>query len=361
MVVQVLAIACLTSVVWLLVGYSLAFAPGNALIGGFDRVGLAGLTVTGLTGAIPESVFMLFQMTFAIITPALIAGAFADRMTFGAMLAFTGGWSILVYAPVAHWVWGGGFLFQDAVLDYAGGTVVHINAGVAGLVAALVLGRRRGWTGPHLLPHNLVMTATGAALLWVGWFGFNAGSALAADGRAGMAMAVTQIAAAGAALAWLAVEWLGRGRPSLLGLASGAIAGLVAITPASGFVGPLAALAIGLIAGPACYAAVAVLKPRLGYDDALDCFGVHGVGGIVGALLTGVFAEAAIGGVPGLIEGNAEQVFIQFKGVLATIGWSSLVSFVLLKLIAAVMPLRVAPQEERDGLDLALHGEALHT
>ncbi len=357
---QVFAIACTSTIVWMVIGYSLAFSEGNALVGGLSNLFLAGLTLDGVSGSIPETVFMTFQMTFAIITPALIVGAFVERMKFSAMLLFVIFWVIVVYAPVTHWVWGGGFLGEAGVLDFAGGTVVHINAGVAGLVAAYVVGKRRGYPKEPMPPHNLVYTLTGAALLWVGWFGFNAGSALAADGVAGMAMAVTQIATAAAALAWMVCEWLLRGKPSVLGIASGAVGGLVAITPASGFVLPGGALLIGLAAGVACFWGATWLKNRMGYDDSLDAFGVHGVGGTVGAILTGVFAAEAVGGTPGLLEGNAIQVWIQIKGVLATVAWSAIATFVLLKIIDLVVGLRVDPETEIEGLDLRLHGEVVH-
>ncbi|HJP20716.1 MAG TPA: ammonium transporter [Alphaproteobacteria bacterium] len=359
-VMQSFAVTCLMTVIWMLLGYSLAFAPGSAWIGGLDKIFLRGLTVDGLSGTIPESVFMTFQMTFAIITPALIMGAIAERMKFSALLWFTGLWSIIVYAPITYWVWGGGFLGDAGVLDFAGGTVVHINSGVAALVAALVLGRRIGYGRENLAPHNVVLTVIGAAFLWVGWFGFNAGSALAANGGAGMAMAVTQIAAAAAALAWMTAEWLGpQKKPSVLGIASGAIAGLVAITPASGFVDPLGALFIGLLAGVVCYFGATWLKHKLGYDDALDVFAVHGLGGIVGALLTGVFAVEAIGGTAGALEGNVGQIATQAWGILATIAWSGVASFVLLKIIGLVIGLRVDEADEREGLDIALHGESV--
>jgi Amt family ammonium transporter len=302
---------------------------------------------------------MVFQLTFAIITPALITGAFADRMKFSAMIWFMGLWLLLVYAPVAHWVWGGGFLGKAGVLDFAGGTVVHINAGVAGLVAAIVLGKRRGSGSESFAPHNLVLSVIGASLLWVGWFGFNAGSAVAANGTAGMAMAVTQIAAAAAALSWMVAEWALRGKPSVLGIVSGAVGGLVAITPASGFVNPMGALIIGLVAGVACYWGAVGLKRMCGYDDSLDVFGVHGVGGIVGALLTGVFAIEAIGKTPGLIEGNAEQVLTQAFGVGVTVIYCAIVSFVILKVVDAIIGLRVSDEVERDGLDISLHGETV--
>ena len=304
--VQCFATCALASLVWMIAGYSLAFSEGNAFIGGLDKLFLSGMTVDSTVGTIPESVFMTFQMAFAVIAPALITGAYTDRMKFSAMLVFNTLWILVVYAPVCHWVWGGGFLAGDGVLDYAGGTVVHINAGVAGLVTALVIGKRLRYGSEHFPPHSLVFSIVGAALLWVGWFGFNAGSALAADGRAAMAMAVTQIAAASAALSWMVVEWILRGKPSGLGLISGAVGGLVAITPAAGFVGPVGGLAIGLLGGVACYWGANTLKRLLKYDDSLDAFGVHGIGGIGGAVLTGVFATEAVGGVPGLIEGNVD-------------------------------------------------------
>jgi len=360
---QCFATCCLMTILWMVLGYSLAFTDGGAYndyIGGFDKVLLSGLTTDALSGTIPESVFMMFQMTFAIITPALITGAFADRMKFSAMLWFLGLWMIIAYAPVCHWVWGGGFLAEDGVLDFAGGTVVHINAGIAGLVACIVIGKRKGYGTENMAPHNLVLSLIGASLLWVGWFGFNAGSAVAADGAAGMAMTVTQIATAAAALAWMFVEWVCKGKPSVLGIVSGAVAGLVAVTPASGFVDPVGALFIGIASGVICYWAAVWLKNVLGYDDSLDVFGVHGMGGIVGAILTGVFAVEAIGGTPGLIEGNPGQVWIQFVGIISTVVWSAVVSFVLLKIIDMVIGLRVTEEEEVSGLDLSLHGETVH-
>ncbi|MBT3359982.1 MAG: ammonium transporter [Rhodospirillales bacterium] len=360
---QSFAVACLMTVLWMVVGYSFAFGDGgslNAYFGGFGSAFLIGMETGSLSGTIPESVFMTFQMTFAIITPALITGAFADRMKFSAMLWFLGLWMVVVYAPVCHWVWGGGFLADEGVLDFAGGTVVHINAGIAGLVCAVVLGKRLGFGSENMAPHNLVLSVIGASLLWVGWFGFNAGSAVAANGAAGMAMAVTQIATAAAALSWMFIEWIIRKKPSVLGVISGAVSGLVAITPASGFVGPTGALFIGLIAGIACFWGATTLKRMAGYDDSLDAFGVHGVGGIVGAILTGVFAVEAVGGTPGLIEGNAGQVWIQIEGILATIVYSGAASFVLLKIIDAVIGLRVSKEVEIEGLDLNLHGETVH-
>ncbi|MBM3565865.1 MAG: ammonium transporter [Alphaproteobacteria bacterium] len=363
MTMQSFAIACLVTVLWMVVGYSLAFADGgalNAYIGGLSKAFMAGIGKDTLQGTIPESVFAMFQLTFAIITPALITGAFADRMKFSAMLIFVSLWLLVVYAPIAHWVWGGGFMSKDGVLDFAGGTVVHINAGIAGLVAAIVLGPRKGYGAENMAPHNLVLSLIGASLLWVGWFGFNAGSATAANGQAGMAMAVTQIAAAAAAMTWMLVEWLARGKPSVLGIVSGAVGGLVAITPASGFVTPTGALVIGLVAGIACYWGVTGLKRMFGYDDSLDVFGIHGVGGIVGALLTGVFAAKAIGGTAGALEGNMAQLWIQAEGIVGTIVWSGVASYVLLKLIDAVVGLRVDIETEVGGLDINLHGETVH-
>jgi Amt family ammonium transporter len=373
-VMQSFAITCIASILWFVVGYSLAFTEGTTpYIGGFSRVLLAGMgpdAISTLAPTIPESVFMMYQMTFAIITPALIAGAFADRMKFSAMLIFMTLWSLVVYAPVAHWVWGpGGFLSTAGVLDFAGGTVVHVNAGVAGLVACLVIGKRRGYGVDNFSPHNLVLSMIGASLLWVGWFGFNAGSALASGGRAGMAMTVTHIATAGAALGWMFAEWMVRGKPSVLGIISGAVAGLVAITPASGFVDPVGSIVIGLVAGVVCFWSATSLKSALGYDDSLDAFGVHGVGGALGAVLTGVFAKASIAGtapvdgkVPplGAIEGNMGQIMTQLYGIGLTIVWTAVVSFIILKLIDVVIGLRVDSDSEREGLDLALHGESVH-
>jgi Amt family ammonium transporter len=359
---QSFAVACVMTVLWMIIGYSLAFTDGggmNAYVGGLDKILLRGIGVDTLSGTIPETVFMTFQMTFAIITPALITGALADRLKFSSLLVFLSLWMILVYAPITHWVWGGGFLAEAGVLDFAGGTVVHINSGVAALVGAMVLGRRRGYGTENMAPHNLILSLIGASMLWVGWFGFNAGSAVAANGSAGMAMAVTQIATAAAALSWMFAEWISRGKPSVLGIVSGAVAGLVAITPASGYVDPFAALIIGLVAGLVCNWGAVVLKPKLGYDDSLDVFGVHGLGGITGALLTGVFAIEAIGGTPGLLEGNAGQVLIQLEGIGATIVYCAIVTFVLLKIIDAVMGLRVDEEEEVTGLDYSLHGETV--
>ncbi len=362
-VMQSFAITCLVTVLWMVIGYSWAFTDGSDYLGGMSRVLLMGMTtdqVSPLAATIPESVYMTFQMTFAIITPALICGAFADRMKFSAMMWFMGLWSILVYSPIAHWVWGGGWLGTLGVLDFAGGTVVHINAGVAGLICALVLGKRRGYGTENMAPHNLVLTMIGASLLWVGWFGFNAGSAVAANGTAGMAMAVTQIATGTAALAWMFVEWMAKGKPSILGICSGAVAGLVAITPASGFVDPVGALVIGVAAGIVCYWGATSLKHMMGYDDSLDAFGVHAVGGITGALLTGVFARTAINPLgTGLIDGNAYQVVIQIYGILGTLIYDAVATLIILLVIKAVIGLRVSDEAEREGLDISLHGETI--
>jgi ammonium transporter, Amt family len=374
---QSFAITCLVTILWYVIGYSLAFTPGTPYIGGLSRLFMNGViyvkdiaavaatkdtpavqavigkvSVSHLGVTIPETVYAMFQLTFAIITPALICGAFAERMKFSAMLWFMGTWSIIVYAPVAHWMWEpGGWGATAGVLDFAGGTVVHINAGVAALACALALGKRVGYNKEPMAPHNLVLTVIGASLLWVGWFGFNAGSAGAADGRAGMAMAVTQIATAAAALAWMGTEWLVKGRPSVLGIASGAVAGLVAITPASGFVMPTPSLVIGVAAGVICFLAATSLKKVLGYDDSLDAFGVHCIGGIVGALLTGVFASTALDG------GQAGSVITQLQGVMATLAYSFVASYIILKVIDFTIGLRVNEEQEREGLDVSLHGE----
>jgi Amt family ammonium transporter len=364
-VMQCFAITCIVTIVWMVIGYSLAFTDGGGMqkyLGGMSQVLLKAMTldsVHSLAATIPESVFMTYQMTFAIITPALIVGAFADRMKFSALVLFMVLWLILVYAPIAHWVWGGGFLGGAGVLDFAGGTVVHINAGIAGLVCALYLGKRYGYGTENMAPHNLVYSVTGAALLWVGWFGFNAGSAVAAGGRAGMAMAVTQIATAAAALAWMFVEWLVHKKPSVLGIISGAVAGLVAITPASGFVGPVGALWIGVAAGVGCFFAATTVKRALGYDDSLDVFGVHCVGGIIGAILTGVFALKAIGGASGALEGNVGQIWTQIEGVAVTLAWSGIVTLVILIVVNMLIGVRVSQPAEVEGLDINLHGEVV--
>jgi Amt family ammonium transporter len=355
---QCFAITALVTVLWVIAGYSIAFADGTDYFGGMGKFFLAGVTGDALSGTIPETVFMTFQMTFAIITPALIVGAFAERMKFSAMLWFMGLWLLVVYAPICHWVWGGGWLGSMGVLDFAGGTVVHINAGIAGLMAALVLGKRKGYPTTMMPPHNLGYTVIGASMLWVGWFGFNAGSELAADGTAGMAMAVTQIATAAAALAWMFAEWITHGKPSVLGIASGAVAGLVAITPASGTAGPMGALAIGAAAGVGCFLGATKLKKAFGYDDSLDAFGVHAISGIIGAILTGVFADASLGGV-GLAEGMSigSQVGLQFVGVGATLVYTAIASFILLKIVDVIVGLRVTEEQETEGLDIALHDE----
>jgi Amt family ammonium transporter len=360
---QTLATTGLVSVLWVIVGYSLTFSGGGDLIGDLGRFLMGGLTVGSIhpnAKTIPESVFAFYQMTFAIITPALVLGAVADRMKFSAMLWFMGLWLLLVYVPMAHWVWGGGFLQSDGVLDFAGGIVVHINAGIAGLVAAIVLGPRRHYGHENMAPYNLVLAVIGVSLLWVGWMGFNGGSALAADGRAGMAMLVTHIAAATAALAWMCAEWLTMGKPSVLGIISGAVAGLGSITPASGYVGVGPALLIGLVAGVACFYASTAMKKRLGYDDSLDVFGVHGVGGIIGTLGAGVFAASMIAGpeVKGLwFDGNGKQVLIQLKGIVVCLVWSGVVTWVILMGLKATIRLRVTNEQEIEGLDLHLHGE----
>jgi Amt family ammonium transporter len=364
-VMQSFTVTCLVTVLWTVCTYSMAFTAGTPFIGGMSRFLLTGMgldSVNDLAKTIPESVYMCFQMTFAIITPALICGAVADRMKFSALIWFVGLWAIVVYAPIAHWVWGpDGFLNSAGVLDFAGGTVVHINSGVAGLMCALMLGKRRGYPVEPMPPHNLVLSMIGASLLWVGWFGFNAGSAVTSGSSAGMAMAVTQIATATAALVWMFVEWAFKGKPSVLGICSGAVAGLVAITPASGFVDPRGALIIGIAAGVVCYWGATGLKHAFGYDDALDAFGVHGVGGTVGAILTGVLAVSAIGGDghSGLIDGNPHQVIVQLYGVGCTVVYDAIVSLILLKIIDLIIGLRVDADSEREGLDLNLHGEVI--
>ncbi|MGH8583570.1 MAG: ammonium transporter [Gammaproteobacteria bacterium] len=369
---QCFAITSLVTVLWMLLGYSLAFDTTgmekgvlnlNSFIGSAGKAFLDGVTRGSLTLTVPETVFMTFQMTFAIITPALIVGAFAERMKFSALLLFMGIWLLVVYAPIAHMVWSGdGALMWDwGVLDFAGGTVVHINAGIAGFVAALVLGKRKGYPSTAMPPHNLTLTVVGASMLWVGWFGFNAGSAVAANETAGMAMAVTQIATATAALAWMFSEWLSHGKPSVLGIASGAVAGLVAITPASGTAGPMGALLIGVVAGVGCFVASTKIKRWFGYDDSLDVFGVHAVGGALGALLTGVCA-GSLGGV-GLAEGVTieQQLVTQLKGILVTITYTAVASYIILKVVDLAIGLRVNADQETDGLDIALHDERGYT
>jgi Amt family ammonium transporter len=378
---QSFTICCIVTIVWMVAGYSIAFTTGTPYMGDFSRIMLHGIAdhivkgndtqafvlasgikgVSDMVTTIPETVYMMFQMTFAIITPALIAGAFADRMKFSAMCLFMTLWSLLIYAPIAHWVWApSGWASQLGVLDFAGGTVVHINAGIAGLVCALVLGKRNGYGTINMAPYNLAYAVIGASLLWVGWFGFNAGSAVAANGRAGMAMTVTQIATAAAALGWTFAEWIAKGKPSVLGAASGAVAGLVAITPASGFVLPGGSLVIGIAAGVGCFWSATSLKHMLGYDDSLDCFGVHGVGGIIGALLTGVFAYGPLSATdasPDGSPGGMAQFILQCEGVASTLVYSGVGTFVLLMIVKAILGLRVNEEEEREGLDIVLHGE----
>ena len=387
-VMQCFVITCIVTIVWCVAGYSLAFTPGNSYVGDLSRFMLHGIAdhiskgndtqafvlesgikdVAPMATTIPETVYMMFQMTFAIITPALIVGAFADRMKFSALCIFMTLWSLLIYSPVAHWMWApSGWSNINGQLDFAGGTVVHINAGIAGLMCALVLGKRIGYGSENMAPYNLAYSVIGASLLWVGWFGFNAGSAVASNGRAGMAMAVTQIATAAAALGWMFAEWVAKGKPSVLGCISGAVAGLVAITPASGFVLPGSSIIIGVAAGVICFWASTSVKHMFGYDDSLDVFGVHCTGGIVGALLTGVFAVGAFSattdspdGSPGLLEGNAGQVLTQAYGVAVTLVYTAVATLILLKIVDAILGLRVDQETEREGLDLRLHGETVH-
>jgi Amt family ammonium transporter len=378
---QSFTICCIVTLVWTVAGYSIAFTTGTAYMGDFSRVMLHGIAdhivkgndsqafvlasgvkdVADMATTIPETVYMMFQMTFAIITPALIAGAFADRMKFSAMCIFMAVWSLIVYSPIAHWVWSpSGWASQAGVLDFAGGTVVHINAGIAGLMCALVLGKRQGYPATNMAPHNLAYAVIGASLLWVGWFGFNAGSAVAANGRAGMAMTVTQIATAAAAMGWMFAEWIAKGKPSVLGAASGAVAGLVAITPASGFVLPGGAIVIGVAAGVGCFWAATSLKHMLGYDDSLDCFGVHGIGGIIGALLTGVFSYGPLSATdasPDGSPGGMSQFILQCEGVASTLVYSGVMSLIILMVLKFTIGLRVSEDEEREGLDIVLHGE----
>jgi Amt family ammonium transporter len=366
---QCMAATFLVSVLWALVGYSLAFTGDGSFIGSFERIFLHGLTlgaISPLAKTIPESLFMIYQMTFAIITVALVAGSVADRLRFSAFLLFCVFWLLLVYVPIAHWVWGGGFLGSHGVVDFAGGLVVHLNAGVAGLVAAYVIGKRRGYGSENLAPYDLTLAVIGTGLLWVGWFGFNGGSALGANSRAAMAIVSTHLSASAGAFTWMALEWWSRGKPSVLGMISGAVAGLGTITPASGFVMPMQGLLIGFVAGAVCYWACTWLKLHIGYDDSLDVFGVHGVGGLVGTFLTGVLAVGALsaspelpGGVSGLIEGNPGQVLTQLYGIVVTLLWSGIATFVVLKLVSALVPLRVRLEDEVMGLDVTQHGEAL--
>ena len=365
---QCFALTAIMTLVWVIIGYSLAFNTDgmeagltniNSFVGGLGTMFLSGVTASSLSGTIPETVFITFQMTFAIITPALIVGAFAERMKFSAMILFSILWSIVVYAPICHMAWSGdGSFFGDmGVLDFAGGTVVHINAGVAALVACIVIGRRQGYPDTLMAPHSLTITVIGASMLWVGWFGFNAGSAVAADGAAGMAMLVTQVATASATLGWMAAEWIKHGKPSILGAVTGAVAGLVAITPASGSVGPMGAIVVGLASGVLCFWAATSLKRALGYDDSLDAFGVHGIGGIVGALLTGIFAAESLGGQGLSADSIGGQFVVQLIGVVFTIIYCGVLSFILLKIVDAIVGLRVSQDEETEGLDIALHDE----
>jgi Amt family ammonium transporter len=366
---QSLAATFLVSILWAVVGYSLAFTGDGAFIGTLDRMFLNGMgmdEISPLAKTIPESLFMIYQMTFAIITVALVAGSVADRLRFSAFLLFCAFWLLLVYVPIAHWVWGGGFLGAAGVIDFAGGTVVHLNAGVAGLVAAYVLGARRGYGSDNLAPYDLTLAVIGTGLLWVGWFGFNGGSALGANSRAAMAIVSTHLAASAGAFTWMALEWWTRGKPSVLGMISGAVAGLGTITPASGFVMPMQGIAIGIIAGGVCFWACTWLKLKVGYDDSLDVFGVHGVGGFTGTLLAGVFAVGALSvtpempnGVQGLLEGNPQQVVMQAYGIAVTLLWSGVMTFIILKVIGALVALRVRNEDEVMGLDVSMHGEAL--
>jgi Amt family ammonium transporter len=368
---QSLAATALVTVLWAAAGYSLAFTGEGPVIGTFERFFLAGMgmdAISPFAKTIPETLFMIYQMTFAIITVALVSGSVADRMRFSAFLWFAAGWLLIVYVPIAHWVWGGGFLGAAGVLDFAGGTVVHLNAGVAGLVGAYALGARRGYGTDNLAPYDLSMAVIGTGLLWVGWFGFNGGSALGANSRATMAIVCTHLAASAGALTWMFIEWWARGRPSVLGMISGAVAGLGTITPASGFVLPWHAALIGIAAGAICYWSCTKLKLKIGYDDSLDVFGVHGVGGATGTVLVGVFAAAAVSagpdapnGLPGLLEGNPRQLLLQLYGIAVTIVWSATASFALLKVIGFFLPLRVRDEDERMGLDITQHGESIHS
>jgi ammonium transporter, Amt family len=366
---QSLAATFLISILWALVGYSLAFTGEGAFIGTFERIFLNGVTldaISPLAKTIPESLFMIYQMTFAVITVALVAGSVADRLRFSAFLLFCTFWLLLVYVPIAHWVWGGGFLGSYGTIDFAGGLVVHLNAGIAGLVAAYVLGARRGYGSENLSPYDLTLAVVGTGLLWVGWFGFNGGSALGANSRAAMAIVSTHLAASAGAFTWMALEWWTRGKPSVLGMISGAVAGLGTITPASGFVMPMQGILIGIVAGAICFWACTSLKLKMGYDDSLDVFGVHGIGGLTGTLLAGIFAVGALsaspelpGGVHGLLEGNPQQLLAQLYGIVVTLVWSGAVTFVILKVISVLVPLRVRHEDEVMGLDVSQHGEAL--
>jgi len=359
---QCFSIAGISSILWFIAGYSLAFGEGNAFIGDFSKVMLSGVGRDTLSGSIPEPLFMMFQMTFAIITPALIIGGFAERMKFSAMLLFSGIWLMAVYVPVTHWVWGGGWLAEMGLYDFAGGVVVHITAGVAALVAAIVIGPRKGFPGTAMMPHNMTMTIAGAGMLWVGWFGFNGGSALASNGDASMAILVTHISAATGAMTWLVIEWIRFGKPSALGAVTGMVAGLGTITPASGFVGPGGALIIGLMAGIVCFVATQYIKRVLKIDDSLDVFPVHGVGGILGTLLAGVFSATSLGvfsgyGFSDKVDSMAGQLGVQFTGIVATIAFTAVVTWVILKIVDSMVGLRVSEDEEIEGLDIVLHEE----
>jgi len=359
---QCFSIAGISSILWFIAGYSLAFGEGNAFIGDFSKVMLSGVGRDTLSGSIPEPLFMMFQMTFAIITPALIIGGFAERMKFSAMLLFSGIWLMAVYVPVTHWVWGGGWLAEMGLYDFAGGVVVHITAGVAALVAAIVIGPRKGFPGTAMMPHNMTMTIAGAGMLWVGWFGFNGGSALASNGDASMAILVTHISAATGAMTWLVIEWIRFGKPSALGAVTGMVAGLGTITPASGFVGPGGALVIGLLAGFVCFVATQYIKRVLKIDDSLDVFPVHGVGGILGTLLAGVFSATSLGvfsgyGFSDKVDSMAGQLGVQFTGIVATIAFTAIVTWVILKIVDSMVGLRVSEDEEIEGLDIVLHEE----
>ncbi|ARN76469.1 ammonia channel protein [Oceanicoccus sagamiensis] len=358
---QCFAIACIASILWFVVGYAIAFGEGGDYIGSLDKMFLAGVMESSLSGDLPETVFVMFQMTFAVITPALIIGGFAERMKFSAVMIFSALWLLVVYAPVTHWVWGGGWLGQMGLLDFAGGTVVHITAGVAALVAALVLGNRRGFGETAMPPHNMTMTITGAGMLWVGWFGFNAGSALAANGDAGMAMLVTHLSAATGAFTWLCIEWIKYGKPSALGAVTGMVAGLGTITPASGFVGPAGAIVIGFSAGIVCFYATLTIKQKWKIDDSLDVFPVHGVGGILGTFMAGIFASSELGifSGQGLAEGVsiAQQLGVQLTGIGATFVYTAIVTYILLKVVGAMVGLRVSEDEETEGLDVVSHNE----
>ena len=356
---QCFAICCLFTVLWILVGYSIAFSGDNEFVGNFDLFMLYNLDLQGLRGTFPEPLYVIFQLGFGVVAGALITGAVADRMKFSAILWFIALWSLIVYAPVVHWIWGGGFLKDQGVLDYAGGTIVHINAGIAGLVACLIVGKRTGYGTENMAPHNPLFSVIGVSLLWIGWFGFSAGSSLAAGSSAAWAMLASQTAAAAGALSWMFYEWAVLKKPSILGLVSGAVAGLVGITPAAGYVTPVGAIGIGIIAGFSCCWACAWLKYSLGYDDALDVFGIHGIGGLLGAVLTGVFALESIGGASGALDGNVRQIWVQFEGVVAVAAWSAIGTAIILYFLKLFMNLRVSEEDEAEGLDYSQHGEAI--